>query len=51
VTALARSDFNRTRALADRFDRNELRLLAQLLIVKGLLQPAEMSQPKFPTAQ
>ena len=43
VAALARSDFNRTRALADRFDRNELRLLAQLLIVKGLLQPAGVS--------
>lgn len=40
VAALAKADFNRTRALADRFDRNELRLLAQLLIVKGLLQPA-----------
>ena len=38
VTALAKADFNRTRALADRFERNELRLLAQLLIVKGLLQ-------------
>lgn len=44
VAALARSDFNRTRALADRFDRNELRLLAQLLIVKGLLQPAGVPQ-------
>ncbi len=39
VAALAKSDFNRTRALADRFDRGELRLLAQLLIVRGLLQP------------
>ena len=38
VSALAKADFTRTRALADRFDRNELRLLAQLLIVKGLLQ-------------
>jgi len=44
VAALARSDFNRTRALADRFDRNELRLLAQLLIVKGLLQPSDVPQ-------
>lgn len=44
IAALARSDFNRTRALADRFDRNELRLLAQLLIVKGLLQPADVPQ-------
>lgn len=44
VAALAKSDFNRTKALADRFDRNELRLLAQLLIVKGLLQPADVPQ-------
>lgn len=44
VAALAKSDFNRTRALADRFDRNELRLLAQLLIVKGLLQPSDVAQ-------
>lgn len=44
VAALARSDFNRTKALADRFDRNELRLLAQLLIVKGLLQPSDVPQ-------
>src|SRR5688500_12517714 len=42
IAALARADFNRTRALAERFDRNELRLMAQLLVLKGLLerQPA-----------
>lgn len=40
VTALAKTDFNRTRALADRFDRNELRVLARLLIVKGLMGSA-----------
>ena len=39
VAALARADFNRTRALAERFDRNELRLMAQLLVLKGLLEP------------
>jgi hypothetical protein len=39
VAALAKADFNRTKALADRFERNELRLMAQLFIVKGLLQP------------
>ena len=38
VAALAKADFNRTRSLAERFDRNELRILAQLFIVKGLLQ-------------
>jgi len=39
VAALAKADFNRTKALADRFDRNELKLMAQLLIIKGILQP------------
>ncbi len=51
VAALAKTDFNRTRALADRFDRNELRLLAQLLIVKGLLQPQASSQMAFGVMQ
>jgi hypothetical protein len=37
VTALARADFTRTRALADRFERPELRIMARLMIVKGLL--------------
>jgi hypothetical protein len=39
VSALAKADFNRTRALAERFERNELRLMAQLLMLKGMLQP------------
>ena len=39
VAALARADFNRTKALTERFERNELRLMAQLLVLKGLLQP------------
>ena len=43
VAALAKADFNRTKALADRFDRNELRLMAQLFIVQGLLQPEASS--------
>lgn len=39
VAALAKADFNRTRALAERFDRNELRLMAQLFVLRGLLEP------------
>jgi hypothetical protein len=39
VAALAKADFNRTRALAERFERNELKLMAQLLILKSLLKP------------
>ncbi|HEX6045689.1 MAG TPA: hypothetical protein VFZ22_14445 [Pyrinomonadaceae bacterium] len=38
VAALAKADFGRTRALAERFDRNELRVMARLLIVKSLMQ-------------
>ena len=44
VAALAAADFNRTKALADRFDRNELRIMARLLIVKGILSPTSPSQ-------
>ena len=39
VAALAKADFSRTRALTERFERNELRLMAQLLVLKGLLEP------------
>lgn len=39
VAALAKADFRRTRALTERFERNELRLMAQLLVLKGLLEP------------
>jgi hypothetical protein len=39
IAALAKADFNRTRALAERFDRNELRLMAQLFVLRGLLEP------------
>lgn len=44
VALLAAYDFNRTKALADRFDRYELRLLARLLIAKGILTPAPAAQ-------
>jgi hypothetical protein len=36
VNALAKADFNRTRALAERFERNELKLMAQLFILQGM---------------
>jgi hypothetical protein len=47
VAALANVDFNRTRALADRFDRNELRLMAQLMIARGVLQPQPSGEIGF----
>ena len=37
VTALARADFGRTKAAADRFERNELRIFARLLITQALI--------------
>ena len=37
VTALARADFGRTKAAADRFEMNELRIYARLLITQALL--------------
>jgi len=38
VAALANADFHRTRAAADRLDRNELRLFARLLLAQSLLR-------------
>lgn len=38
VAALANADFDRTRAAADRFERQELRLMARLLLAQALLR-------------
>jgi hypothetical protein len=51
VAALAKADFSRTKALADRFERNELRLMAQLMIVKGILQPEIPATPAAAVVQ
>ena len=37
VSALANADFDRTKAAADRFGRNELRLLARLMLARALV--------------
>lgn len=37
IVAVAKADFTRTKGLADRFQRHELRLLARLLLVQALL--------------
>jgi tetratricopeptide (TPR) repeat protein len=37
IAALAEADFDRTKAAADRFERNELRLLARVLLAQSLL--------------
>jgi len=44
IVALANADFSRTKSLADRFERNELRLLARLLMAQALLRHGEQSQ-------
>ena len=36
VVAMAKADFNRTKVTADRFQRNELRIMARLLIAQSL---------------
>ncbi len=41
ITALANADFNRTKAEADRFQRNELRIMARLLLAQALLRSNE----------
>jgi hypothetical protein len=46
VVALANADFNHTKALADRLQRNELRVMARLLIVQALLRNVEPAEKK-----
>ena len=41
IVALAKADFNRTRAMADRFQRDELRIMARLVIMQALLHNNE----------
>lgn len=41
IAALADADFDRTKALADRVQRNELRLMVRLLIAQALLRDNE----------
>ncbi len=43
VAALANADFDRTKAAADRFERNELRLMARLLLAQALLRRDEQA--------
>jgi hypothetical protein len=37
LNALARADFEHTKSLADRFQRNEARIMARLLIAQSIL--------------
>lgn len=37
ITALARADFERTKGLANKFQRDEIRIMAQLLIAQSIL--------------
>ena len=41
VVALANADFSRTKSLADRFQRNELKIMARLLIAHSILTSLE----------
>jgi len=41
VAALGKADFDRTKALADRFQRNELRIVARLLLAQAILRDLE----------
>ncbi len=46
VVAMANADFNRTKATADRFQRNELKIMARLLIAQALLRNLEQAANK-----
>jgi hypothetical protein len=49
VNALANADFERTKALADRFLRDEIRIAARLLIAQSILSPKPKGMPGVPT--
>jgi hypothetical protein len=46
VIALAKADFERTKSLADRFERNELRTLARVVLVRSILRSLEPATEK-----
>jgi hypothetical protein len=51
VVALASADFTRTKALADRFQRNELKIMARLLIAQSILRNVDaQNKPEPPAA-
>ena len=43
AAALGKADFDRTKALADRFQRNELRIVARLLLTQAILRYLEQT--------
>jgi hypothetical protein len=50
VVALANADFTRTKALADRFQRNELKIMARLVIAQSILRSLDApDKPEAPT--
>lgn len=44
VAALGKADFDRTKALTDRFQRQELKVLARLLLAQALLRHSQTNQ-------
>ncbi|HKO99789.1 MAG TPA: hypothetical protein VJU86_22625 [Pyrinomonadaceae bacterium] len=46
LAALANFDFDRTKAIADRLQRNELRIYARKIMAQGLLQQQQLNQIK-----
>ncbi len=46
-SALARADFERTRELADRFQRPEIRTIARLLVAQSVLSPKQLPTSKL----
>lgn len=46
IAALAKADFERTRALADRISRNELRLMMRLMLARAILDSARKPSRK-----
>jgi hypothetical protein len=48
LRTLARADFKKTRALSNRFDRTEVRILAKMMILRAVLGEGEKPKAEMP---
>ena len=45
ITVLAKADFVKTKSLANRFDRPEIRVLAKMMVLRAVLSPKRELEP------
>ena len=45
IQVLAKADFGKTKALTNRFDRAEIRILAKMMVLRAVLDPRKGAKP------